>query len=242
MMDPRKNIIRERLKPVKRIIAVSGGKGGIGKSVTSTLLALILREKGKRVGLLDLDFTSPSTHVILGLKELPFPEEEKGIIPLDIEGISYLSIVSYTKDNPTPLRGEDITNAILELFAITRWEGLDYLIMDLPPGIGDVLLELLRLTKKIEFLLVTTPSLLSWQTFKKVVELLREQKISIMGAILNMVGDSTYNFEERISTLDVKLLGKIGFDKRLEESMGHPEMLLKTNFAKSLTNIVDLSF
>ncbi len=242
MMDPRKNIIRERLKPVKRIIAVSGGKGGIGKSVTSTLLALILREKGKRVGLLDLDFTSPSTHVILGLKELPFPEEEKGIIPLDIEGISYLSIVSYTKDNPTPLRGEDITNAILELFAITRWEGLDYLIMDLPPGIGDVLLELLRLTKKIEFLLVTTPSLLSWQTFKKVMELLREQKISIMGAILNMVGDSTYNFEERISTLDVELLGKIGFDRRLEESMGHPEMLLKTNFVKSLTNIVDLSF
>ncbi len=242
MMDPRKNIIRERLKPVKRIIAVSGGKGGIGKSVTSTLLALILREKGKRVGLLDLDFTSPSTHVILGLKELPFPEEEKGIIPLDIEGISYLSIVSYTKDNPTPLRGEDITNAILELFAITRWEGLDYLIMDLPPGIGDVLLELLRLTKKIEFLLVTTPSLLSWQTFKKVVELLREQKISIMGAILNMVGDSTYNFEERISTLDVELLGKIGFDRRLEESMGHPEMLLKTNFAKSLTNIVESIF
>ncbi len=236
MIDPRKNIIKERLRPIKRVIAVSGGKGGIGKSITSTILALILKDMGKKAGLLDLDFTSPSTHVILGEEELPFPEEEKGIIPLNIEGLSYLSIVSYTKDNPTPLRVDDITNAILELFAITRWGNLDYLIMDLPPGIGDVFLELLRVIEKIEFLLVTTPSVLSWQTFKKVVDVLKEQKIPIIGAILNMIGDSTYDFEDKIEGIGITYLGGVAFDKELEKDMGNPCKLINSEFARKLKN------
>ncbi len=238
MIDPRKNIIKERLKSVGRIIAVSGGKGGIGKSITSTTLALILKDMGKKVGLLDLDFTSPSTHVILREEELPFPEEEKGIIPLKIEGLSYLSIVSYTKDNPTALRGEDLTNAILELFAITRWGDLDYLIMDLPPGIGDVFLELLRVIDKIEFLLVTTPSALSWQTFKKVIDVLKEQNVPIIGAILNMVGDSTYEFEKKIKEKGIKYLGNISFDKELESAIGDTKKLLDTKLSNNLRNIV----
>ncbi len=239
MMDPRKNIIKERVSNIGRIIAVSGGKGGIGKSVTSTVTALLLKEKGKKTGLLDLDFTSPSTHVILGREDLPFPEEEKGIVPLNVEGLSYLSIVSYTKDNPTPLRGDDVTNAILELFAITRWGKLDYLIIDLPPGIGDVLLDLLRIIENIEFLLVTTPSLLSWQTFKKVSVLLNERKIPILGAILNMVGEDTYGSEEKIESLGIKLLGKVGFDRRLEEKIGDTKKLLNSVFAKDLREIID---
>ncbi len=239
MIDPRKNIIKERLKPVKRIVAVSGGKGGIGKSVTSTLLALILKNEGKKVGLLDLDFTSPSTHIILGEERLSFPEEEKGIIPLNVSGLSYLSIVSYTKDNPTPLRGEDVSNAILELFAITRWEELDYLIMDLPPGIGDVLLELLRITDKVEFLLVTTPSILSWQTFIKVANLLQKQKIPIIGAILNMSNNShTVLFEKKIQDAGIKYLGKLNFDPELEEKLGNPELLLSSALAKNFSQII----
>ncbi len=238
MIDPRKNIIKERLKDVGRIIAVSGGKGGIGKSIVSTTLALILKDMGKKVGLLDLDFTSPSTHVILGERDLPFPEEEKGIIPLNIKGLSYLSIVSYTKDNPTALRGDDLTNAILELFAITRWGKLDYLIMDLPPGIGDVFLELLRIIEKVEFLLVTTPSALSWQTFKKVVDVLKEQNVPIIGAILNMVGDATYGFEKKIEGKGIKYLGDISFDKDLEGAIGDTEKLLGTKLSNNLENIV----
>ena len=238
MIDPRKNIIKERLRPIKRIIAVSGGKGGIGKSITSTLLALVLKNKGKKVGLLDLDFTSPSTHIILGEKNLSFPKEEKGIIPLDVAGLSYLSIVSYTKDNPTPLRGNDVTNAILELFAITRWGELDYLIMDLPPGIGDVLLELLRITNKIEFLLVTTPSILSWQTFIKVVDLLKKQNIPITGAILNMVNRPNV-FEKKIRNAGIKYLGELNFDPQLEEKLGDPNLLLTSTIAKNLSQIIE---
>lgn len=239
MIDPRKNIIKERLKLIKRIVAVSGGKGGIGKSMISTLTALILKDEGKNVGLLDMDFTSPSTHIILGQEKLPFPEEEKGIIPLNIDGLSYLSIVSYTQDNPTPLRGEDITNAILELFAITRWGDLDYLILDLPPGIGDVLLELLVLTRKIEFLLVTTPSSLSWQTFIKVVHLLKGQNIPIIGALLNMVNRSTYGFEEKITSSGVKYLGKLDLYSDLEGYIGKPDEIMDTDMAKRLRDILE---
>ena len=239
MIDPRKNIISERLKSIKRIVAVSGGKGGIGKSIISTLTALILKDDGKNVGLLDMDFTSPSTHIILGQEKLPFPEEEKGIIPLNIDGLSYLSIVSYTQDNPTPLRGEDITNAILELFAITRWGNLDYLILDLPPGIGDVLLELLVLTRKIEFLLVTTPSSLSWQTFIKVVCLLKEQNIPIIGALLNMVNSSTYGFEEKIISSGVRYLGKLDFYRDLERYIGKPDEIMDTAMVKELKDILE---
>ena len=238
MIDPRKNIIKKRLKSIKKIIAVSGGKGGIGKSITSTLTALILKDSGKKVGLLDMDFTSPSTHIILGAKNLPFPEEEKGIIPINLNGISYLSIVSYTKDNPTPLRGEDITNAILELFTITRWGELDYLILDLPPGIGDVLLELLLLTKNIEFLLVTTPSSLSWQTFIKIVKLLKKQNIPIIGAILNMVNNSSYGFEEKITSSGVKYLGKLKFYDDIEKYIGSPERLMKAKITDDLREIL----
>ncbi len=239
MIDPRKNIIKERLKSIKRIVAVSGGKGGIGKSIISTLTALILKDDGKNVGLLDMDFTSPSTHIILGQEKLPFPEEEKGIIPLNIDGLSYLSIVSYTQDNPTPLRGEDITNAILELFYITRWGNLDYLILDLPPGIGDVLLELLVLTRKIEFLLVTTPSSLSWQTFIKVVRLLKGQNIPIIGALLNMVNSSTYGFEEKITSSGIKYLGKLNLYSDLEKYIGKPDEIMDTAMVKELKDILE---
>ncbi|MCK5023812.1 MAG: P-loop NTPase, partial [Candidatus Aenigmarchaeota archaeon] len=143
-MDPRLEIIDRRLEKIKKIVAVSGGKGGIGKSSAASTLALMLSKAGHKVGLLDLDFSSPSTHVILGIEDL-YPVEEKGIIPPEIYGIKYMSIIYYTGDNPSPLRGGDISNAIIELLAITRWEELDFLVIDMPPGIGDIALDTIRL-------------------------------------------------------------------------------------------------
>ena len=245
MIDPRLNIIPKRVSKIKNIIAVSGGKGGVGKSMISTLTSLFLKERGMRVGLLDMDFTSPSTHLILGEKEPPFPEEEKGIIPLNIHGISYISIVSYTHDNPTPLRGDDITNAILELFAITRWGELDYLILDLPPGISDVTLDLIRFIKNIKFLLVGTPSVLSWGTFTKVATLLKKQNVPIIGALLNMANDSSYgldDFEKKVRSIDIKYLGKLKFYSDLEQYIGIPDKLIKLDIMKDLQNILEPLF
>jgi ATP-binding protein involved in chromosome partitioning len=121
MADPRPGVIARRLAHVKKVIAVSSGKGGVGKSVIATTLALILSRRGFKVGLLDLDFTSPSTHLILGVGDFR-PEEEKGIIPPMAHGFRYMSIIYYSVDEPAPLRGADISNAIIELFAFSNGE------------------------------------------------------------------------------------------------------------------------
>ncbi len=145
-MDPRLNIIDKRLDGIKKLIAVSGGKGGIGKSLTASVLALTLSRLGYEVGLLDLDLSAPSTHVILGIEGL-YPEEEKGIVPSEVHHVKFMSIVYFTGDNPAPLRGIDISNAMLELLVVTRWGALDFLIVDMPPGVGDAMMDVIRWTR-----------------------------------------------------------------------------------------------
>ena len=133
-MEVRTSVIEKRLKNIKRIISVASGKGGVGKSLVASSLALSLSKRGYKVGLLDLDLYGPSSHIILGVDDYGFPEEEKGIIPPKISGINFMSIVYFTEDKPSPFRGIDISNIIIELLAITQWGELDYLIIDMPPG------------------------------------------------------------------------------------------------------------
>lgn len=189
MVDPRKSIIDQRLGKIGRIIAVSSGKGGVGKSLVATTFALTLVQKGYKVGLFDLDFTSPSTHIILGAEGAQ-PIEEKGIIPPVVHGLEYMSLVFYTKDHATPLRGADVSNALIELLAITRWSNLDFLIIDMPPGIGDATLDLIRFVANIEFLIVTTSSRLAFETVKKQAVLLQDLKVSTIGILENMKMDN----------------------------------------------------
>ncbi len=233
-MDPRINIIDKRLAGVKRIIAVSGGKGGIGKSLTAAVLALTLSGLGRRVGLLDLDLSAPSTHVILGIEGL-YPEEEKGLVPPEVHGIEFMSIVYFTGDNPTPLRGIDISNAMLELLAVTKWGSLDFLIVDTPPGIGDATMDVIRWLKRAEFLVMTTSSKVTLETVKKVIKLLTELNVPIIGVIENMkMGDSRVVKEE---LKGVHILGEIGFDNKIEDSIGDVNRLLKTDFAVKIKEI-----
>ncbi|HDI52167.1 MAG TPA: ATP-binding protein [Bacteroidetes bacterium] len=236
-MDPRVEIIDERLKNIDRVIAVSGGKGGIGKSVIASTVALSLAERGHKVGLLDLDFTSPSTHVILGIDDI-FPEEEKGIVPPEIYGIKFMSIVYYTGDGPSPLRGLDISNAMIELLAITRWGNLDFLIVDSPPGIGDATLDTVRLMKKTEFLVVTTPSRVALATVKKVLTMLKELKSPIIGIVENMKITRSSLVREELEMFNVPFLAEIDFDRKLENTLGDVNRLLQTNFARSIANKV----
>ncbi len=147
MLDPRISIINERLAKTKRIIAISSGKGGVGKSMVAATLALSLAGDGYKVGLFDLDFTGPSTHIILGVSKSVQPKEEKGLVPPVVNGLAFMSLVYFVGDNPAPLRGADVSNALIELLAVTQWGALDYLIIDMPPGIGDAVLDLVRLGK-----------------------------------------------------------------------------------------------
>jgi len=234
-MDPRLNIIDKRLAGIKRLIAVSGGKGGIGKSLTASVLALTLSKMGYRVGLLDLDLSAPSTHVILGIEGV-YPKEEKGIVPPEVQHVKFMSIVYFTGDNPAPLRGIDISNAMLELLAITRWGSLDFLIVDMPPGVGDAMMDVIRWMKSAEFLVMTTSSKVALETVKKVIKMLTELNVPIIGVIENMkMGDSRLVKEE---LKDMPILGEIWFDKKIEDSIGDVKKLLESDFAASIKEIV----
>ncbi|MBS7638562.1 P-loop NTPase [Candidatus Bathyarchaeota archaeon] len=233
MVDPRLEVIGRRLSKVDKILAIASGKGGVGKSVISSALALSLRGMGRRVGLLDLDLTSPSTHLILGVDGLR-PIEDMGIIPPRVHGLSYMSIVLFSPEEPIPLRGVDISNAMVELLAITRWEDLDYLIVDMPPGIGDEVLDTIRLMGRSFFLLVSTPSPLALETVRKLLYLLLELKAPIVGVIENMAKRPTNEVKRRLEELGVAHLGAIGYDPRLEEALGHVDRLMRTRFMEDI--------
>ena len=237
MIDPRTSVITERLAHIGRIVAVSSGKGGVGKSMVATALALSLAREGCQVGLFDLDFTGPSTHIILGTPSNLQPKEKKGIVPPNFEGLSYMSLVYYVGDNPAPLRGADITNALIELLSVTQWGTLDFLVIDMPPGIGDAVLDLIRLVRRIEFLIVTTPSLLAFEVVKKQVSLLCELQMPIVGVVENMKMDKANDVQLAVHKLGLRYLGAIPYDAAVEAAIGNPQKLLETAIGQTLGQI-----
>jgi ATP-binding protein involved in chromosome partitioning len=238
-MDVRESVIGKRLRNINRIICVASGKGGVGKSLIASTLALKLEGKGYNVGILDLDLYGPSSHIILGFNKKGFPDEDKGIIPSKINNIKFMSIIYFSDDKPSPFRGLDISNIIIELLAITQWGSLDYLIIDMPPGIGDETLDIIRLIKNCEFIVVTTPSKVAMGTVKKLLLILTELKIPILGVIENMVIKNSNLIKNQIKNMDLSYLGSIIFDTNLEESIGKPKKLLKTDMVNDLENILN---
>lgn len=234
--DPRLSVIEERLRRVKRIIVVASGKGGVGKSLIATTISLLLAKSGRKVGLLDLDFHGPSGHIILGATEVA-PAEERGLIPPSVHGIKFMSLVYYIGDRPLPLRGDEASNAFVELLTITRWDQLDYLVVDVPPGIAEEVLDIIRLIKRGEFLIVTTPSTLAVKTVARLSQLLQELEVPILGLIENMHLPGSKSGEAK--AFKINFLGRLPFDPEVEKSLGKPERLLKTRFARSLKTIVE---
>jgi ATP-binding protein involved in chromosome partitioning len=237
-MDPRPTVINERLSRTGRIIAVSSGKGGVGKSLFATTLALALSRKGCKVGLFDIDFTSPSTHLIMGVKNVK-PKENKGIIPPSVKGLEYMSLVHFSSDQPTPLRGADISSALIELLAVTQWGKLDFLIIDMPPGISDAVLDLIRLVKRIEFLIVTTPSMLAFETVKKQVHLLQDLEVPIIGVVENMKTSKAENIRRETEKLGAKFLIGIPYDLKVEDAIGDVTRLLRTTMAQKISELAE---
>ncbi len=237
MADPRVNIIAARLSRVRRVLAVGSGKGGVGKSVFASTLALALAKRGYTVGLLDIDFTSPSTHLILGVEAVT-PVEENGIIPPLVHDLRYMSIVYYTGDHPTPLRGIDVSNVLIELLAITQWGTLDVLVVDLPPGLGDLTLDVIRFIPTVMFLLITTPSTLAFETVRKLLLLLRDQGAAIGGVVENMVRTNNPFIQSQVKQQGVTYLGTIPFDPTLEAAIGDVEILQATRVMKAVDEVL----
>jgi len=238
-MDPRTTIIEKRLQNIKRIIAVASGKGGVGKSMITAGLAVSLSSKGYNVGLLDLDMYGPSAHVILGVTPR-FPDEDKGVVPPEVHGIHLMSMVYYTQDKPLAFRGKEITNSIIELLTITQWGDLDYLLVDMPPGLGDETLDVMHWLNRAEFLVVTTPSRVALEAVKKALLLIQELDHPLLGVVENMMMNPKYSTQDDIKKLNTAYLGSIVFDEQLEQTLGDPKQIQNTLFLKQLRPIVEL--
>ncbi|MCS7119843.1 MAG: P-loop NTPase [Candidatus Bathyarchaeota archaeon] len=238
MIDPRSRIIDHRLKNVDRIIGVVSGKGGVGKSLIATVSALVLAGRGFEAGLFDLDFTGPSDHTIMGEVSLKF-SEDKGVVPIKVNGVKFMSILAYSKNRPLPLRGAEVSDALLDMLAVTRWDSLDLLFLDMPPGIGDTFLDIARYLKRTEYLVITNSSLLSVETVKKLLSLLLETGLPILGVIENMKIGKVSRIKKIAEELGTNFLGEISFDPGLEERIGRPHELLRSAFGKELSAILE---
>jgi len=231
-------VIPERLRGVARKVAVCSGKGGVGKTVVASLSALIAARRGLRVGLLDLDFHGPSSHAVLGAGGAE-PVEERGLVPPTVAGVKLMSVDLFARGAPLPLRGSDVTNALIELLAVTRWGELDLLIIDAPPGTGDELLDALRLVRGLEALVVTTPSRLSLGVVARLVALLKDAGAPILGVVENMRQEGAGGeVEEAARGWGVRYLGWLPYDPLLEAALGDPERLLRTRVASRLEEVL----
>lgn len=189
MIDPRLAVIHRRTARIGRILVFSSAKGGVGKSVCAVLSALALAASGHRTGLLDLDFQGASAHLLLGAR-LSLPEEDSGIKPLRLrDSLDFMSFAAFSGEQAVPLRGRDVTEAMIELLAVTVWGPLDFLLIDMPPGIADELLDIIRLLERPEFVVVSTPSGVVVRVVERLLGMLRELNVSLLGVIENMAID-----------------------------------------------------
>jgi ATP-binding protein involved in chromosome partitioning len=181
--------VQGELKPqeqIKNIIAVASGKGGVGKSATAVNLALALRADGARVGVLDADIYGPSMPRMLGVSGHPQTEGNR-IVPQRAHGLQVMSIgFMVEEDTPMIWRGPMVTSALQQLLTETNWEGLDYLVIDLPPGTGDIQLTLAQKVPVSGSVIVTTPQDIALLDARKAVQMFRKVEMSVLGVVENM--------------------------------------------------------
>jgi ATP-binding protein involved in chromosome partitioning len=180
--------VPETLRRVKNIIGVFSAKGGVGKSEISLNLALSLADKGYAVGLLDADIYGPSQPVLLKASSEEIDvKDNKLLIPLNKKGIKFVSMGLIARDQkPVIWRGPMVSGAVMQLMAQTDWQELDYLIIDTPPGTGDVQLTLLQRLPLNGAIVVTTPQDVSTSDTRKGIEMIKRLELPILGLIENM--------------------------------------------------------
>ena len=176
------------INKVKNIIAVASGKGGVGKSTTSVNLALALQKEGAKVGLLDADIYGPSIPIMLGIPDAqPQSEDKKTILPLKAHEIEAMSIGFLVDEKQAMVwRGPMASSALQQIVRDTQWGELDYLIIDLPPGTGDIQLTMAQKIPVTAAVIVTTPQDLALADAKKAITMFEKVKIPVMGVIENM--------------------------------------------------------
>ncbi len=232
---------------IRHIIVVASGKGGVGKSTTAVNVALALQKLGKRVGILDADIYGPSIPDMLGVAGVKPALEHEQFIPIEVNQLAMLSIGSLLEGETTPVawRGIKATGALMQLYGQTNWPQLDYLVIDMPPGTGDIQLTLAQRIPVTAAVIVTTPQHIALLDVKKGMELFAKTHIPVLGIIENMAlhtcsqcGHSEAIFgtgggDEMAKLYNVPLLGQLPLARQIREQMdkGVPSVLADDEFA-----------
>ncbi|HEY5636615.1 MAG TPA: iron-sulfur cluster carrier protein ApbC [Burkholderiales bacterium] len=225
--------VQRGVKPIagiKNIIAVASGKGGVGKSTTAVNLALALAAEGAAVGMLDADIYGPSQPTMLGISGRPESKDGKSLEPMEGHGIQAISI-GFLIDADTPMvwRGPMVTQALEQLLRDTRWRDLDYLVVDLPPGTGDIQLTLAQKVPVTGAVIVTTPQDIALIDARKGLKMFEKVGIPILGIVENMAihicpkcGHESHIFgsggaDRMSSDYKTELLGALPLDEAIRE-------------------------
>lgn len=231
----------KRVDGVKNIIVVASGKGGVGKSTTAVNLALALSQEGARVGVLDADIYGPSQPTMLGVHGQPETIDDNTMKPLENHGIQVMSIGFLIAGEDTPMvwRGPMVIQALNQLLRQTQWNDLDYLIMDLPPGTGDIQLSLAQQVPITGAVIVTTPQDIALLDARKGMKMFEKVRVKVLGLVENMSTHicSSCGHEEHIfgagggqkmcEEYETELLGSLPLDIAIREQTdeGRPTVI-----------------
>lgn len=232
---------------INHIIVVASGKGGVGKSTTAVNIALALQKLGCRVGVLDADIYGPSIPDMLGVAGVRPAVENDEFIPIDVGGVAMLSIGSLLDGDSTPVawRGIKATGALMQLYQQTAWPNLDYLVIDMPPGTGDIQLTLAQRIPVTGAVIVTTPQHIALLDAKKGIEMFGKTHIPVIGIVENMAlhtcshcGHTEAIFgqggaDEMVANYGVPLLGRLPLAATIREQVdkGVPSVLAGDDYA-----------
>ncbi|GBC71692.1 Iron-sulfur cluster carrier protein [Candidatus Calditenuaceae archaeon HR02] len=240
-LDYRDPLIEENLKKISQVILITGGKGGVGKSLIASTAALLLSRSSNRTGLLDLDLHGPSSCLLLGVEGRPV-ESGEGLVPPVVEGVKVMSIDLFSRGRPLPLTGRAKEEIVKEMLALTSYGRLDYLLVDLPPGTGDELLTAAKYVKSNgRALVVTTPTHLAVNVAGRLIDILNSVSLKIIGLVENMsISDLQSPSRELARAKGVAFLGGIPLDPLLNSRGGSLERceLLSTRFAEALKQVL----
>jgi ATP-binding protein involved in chromosome partitioning len=229
-MPPRPGAQPEKMPipGVKNLVAVASGKGGVGKTTVAVNLAIALERMGAAVGLLDADVYGPNVPLMLGTEEQPQAISERQILPVGAYGLKLISMgLLNPGDKPMIWRGPMLHSVMQQFLRSVVWGDLDYLIVDLPPGTGDVQLSLIQTVSLTGAVLVTTPSAVALQDVRKAVEMFRQVNVDVLGIVENMAYFTCPHCQERVDIFGsgegqkladlygVPLLGQIEIDPRI---------------------------
>jgi ATP-binding protein involved in chromosome partitioning len=246
---------------VKHVIAIASGKGGVGKSTVASNLTLALQQLGYRVGLCDCDIYGPSIAMMFGIQDAPEATEDERIIPIEQYGVQLMSMGFFLDDtSPAILRGPMVTRYTQQFLRQVAWRDLDYLILDLPPGTGDIQLTIVQTVALTGAIVVTTPQEVALTDARKAATMFQKVNVPVLGLIENMSyflspsDGQRYDIfgtgggRKEAARLEVPLLAEIPIEIAVRESgdngkpavLAHPDSLTTKAFLQAAKTVAAL--